>query len=679
MEIQSFIEGAWYSGKSSGTPLIHAVTGEALGAVSSEGVDFKSMLEYARKIGGPKLRALTFHQRALMLKAIAKYLMERKDELYKVSAFTGATKGDSWIDIEGGIGTFFVFSSKARRELPNAEFLTEGQAEALSKNGTFIGRHICVPLEGVAVHINAFNFPCWGMLEKLAPTFIAGMPAIVKPASATSYLAERMVRMILESGILPEGALQIVCGSLGDTFAHLNCQDVVTFTGSAETGKKLKTHPSIVDHSIRFNLEADSLNCCILGPDATPGTEEFQLFIKEVAREITVKAGQKCTAIRRSIVPDSLAGEVIEALKARLAKVTLGDPAIEGVSMGPLASKSQQEEVRAKVAEIAKAAQRVIGDPNSFEVLGGNAEKGAFFPAMVLYCEKPLDNSQPHDIEAFGPVTTIIPYASIDEAIDLARRGRGSLVGSVVTGNAQTARRFVLGLAPYHGRVLVLNKDCAKESTGHGSPMPHLIHGGPGRAGGGEEMGGIRGVMHYLQRAAIQGDPTTLAKITNEWSKGAALVQDKVHPFQKYYEELDVGQTLITHRRTVTEADIVNFAGISGDFFYAHMDDIAAKTSIFEKRVAHGYFVLSAAAGLFVHPAPGPVLANYGLEGLRFTKPVHIGDSIYARFTCKTKYPKEGEDRGVVIWDVEVFNQADETVAVYTILTLVAMAGASKV
>jgi len=675
MKIRSFAEGNWVEGSGSGAVVCHAVTGEPVGEVSSAGLNFKRMLEYGRRVGGKNLRALTFHQRALQLKALAKYLTERKDEFYKVSACTGATKLDSWIDIEGGIGTFFVYASKGRKELPNERFFAEGETEQISKNGTFLGRHLCVPLEGVVTHINAFNFPCWGMLEKLAPTLLAGMPAIVKPASLTCYLTESMVKAIIESKILPEGALQLICGSTGDLFEHLTCQDVVTFTGSAETGKKLREHPAIVQQSIRFNMEADSLNCTMLGPDAKPGTEEFTLFIKEVAREMTVKSGQKCTAIRRTIVPDDMVKDVLDALKKRLDGVKMGDPAMEGVTMGPLAGKAQVKEVLSRVAELQRAAEIVYGDPKNFSVIAADKERGAFCPSILLYCDKPFQKKEPHDIEAFGPVNTVMPYKTLDEAIELARMGKGSLVGSLFTADDSIAREVVMGAAPYHGRLMIMNRHAAKESTGHGSPLPHLVHGGPGRAGGGEEMGGIRSVLHYMQRTAIQGSPTTLGRICNDWVKGGDQVHDRIHPFRKFFEELEIGETLITHRRTVTEADIVNFAGISGDHFYAHVDEIGAKEGIFGRRVAHGYFVLSAAAGLFVDPAPGPVLANYGLEHLRFIKPVYAGDTIHVRITVKQKTSKEtpegGIPQGVVAWDVEVFNQANEGVAVYTILTLV--------
>lgn len=669
--LESLANGRWQPGSGPATDLFHAVTGAKIAELRAAHLDVGAMLRFARETGGPALRKLTFHQRAMLLKKLAGYLMERKEELYTLSALTGATKGDSWIDIEGGIGTLYVYASKGRREIPNDFVMGEGETERISKLGTFVGRHLLVPLEGVAVHINAFNFPCWGLLEKFAPTFIAGMPAIVKPASITAYLAEKLVRLIDESGLLPAGSLQLICGGVGDLFSHLTCQDFVTFTGSAKTGRMLKQQQVIIDNSIRFNLEADSLNCCILGKDAVPGTPEFELFVKEVRREMIVKAGQKCTAIRRTIVPESLLGDVVTALKTSLGEVTIGDPAKKGVMMGPLVGREQVKEVNERAAEIGSKGERVLGGTESLTIVGADPAKGAFFPITLFVSSNPFQHAEAHDVEAFGPVNTVMPYRNDEEAIELARRGRGSLVGSLFSANDETCRAIVRGLAPYHGRIVVLNADSAKESTGHGSPLPHLIHGGPGRAGGGEEMGGIRGVTHYMQRAAIQGSPSTLSTIFNEWTIGGATIQGPVHPFRKHFDELRIGETLLTGTRTVTDADVVNFAAISGDYFYVHMDEDAAKSSIFERRVAHGYFVLSAAAGLFVDPAPGPVLANYGLEKLRFVKPVYIGDTIRVRLTCKQKTPKEGEDRGVVAWDVEVFNQSDETVAVYTILTLV--------
>lgn len=675
MRLKSFAMGEWVAGDGPATDLFHAVTGEEIGEASSGGLDFKAMVEYGRTVGGPRLRAMTFHERARMLKAMALFLMSEKERFYQVSTATGATRPDSWIDIEGGIGTLFSYGSRGRREFPDETFYVDGPMEPLSKEGTFVGRHICVPLEGVAVHINAFNFPCWGMLEKLAPAFLAGVPAIVKPATVTSYLTEAMVRRMVESEILPPGALQLICGSAGDLLNHLDCQDAVAFTGSATTGRMLKETPAIVENSVRFNMEADSLNCCILGPDATPGTDEFDLFIREVAREMTAKAGQKCTAIRRTLVPMGMEGDVIEALRQRLGKVKVGDPAVEGVRMGPLASKDQVREVSEKTAILKEAGEIVYDGDGSGELVGADPGKGAFFLPTLLACKDPFRRTEPHDVEAFGPVNTVMPYQGLDEAVQLARMGRGSLCGSLFTADPKTAREVVLGLAPYHGRIMVVDRTSAGESTGHGSPLPNLIHGGPGRAGGGEEMGGVRGVLHYMQRTALQGSPSVLTGVTNQWTPGAEIRRDPVHPFRKHFEELEVGETLVTHRRTITETDVVSFAGISGDFFYAHMDDVAARESIFEKRVAHGYFVLSAAAGLFVDPAPGPVLANYGLEDLRFVKPVYIGDTIHVRLTCKQKTardkPIEGIPHGVVAWDVEVLNQDGETVALYTILTLV--------
>lgn len=678
MRLQNFTMGEWVAGTGAATPLVHAVTGEPVAEASSGGLDFKGMADYARRVGGPKLRAMTFHERARMLKAVASHLMERKEQFYALSAATGATRADSWIDIEGGIGTLFAYGSRGRREFPDQTFYLDGGVEPLSKGGTFVGRHVCVPLEGVAVHINAFNFPCWGMLEKLAPAWLAGVPAIVKPATVTSYLTEAMVREMLASGILPEGALQLICGSAGDLLTHLREQDVVAFTGSAATGRQLKQLPSLVEHAVRFNMEADSLNCSILGPDAAPGTEEFDLFIKEVVREMTVKAGQKCTAIRRTIVPAGMEGDVIKALQGRLAKVVVGDPAVEGVRMGPLASRGQVTDVGARAEELRRAGELVYGG-GDFEVRGADRARGAFFAPMLLACAEPFAHTEPHDVEAFGPVNTVMPYAGVDEAVELARLGRGSLCGSLFTADAAVARAVVLGVAPYHGRLMVVDRTSAAESTGHGSALPGLVHGGPGRAGGGEELAGVRGVLHYMQRTAVQGSPSVLTAVTGQWVHGAEQTRDRVHPFRKTFDELRVGETLVTHRRTITESDVVSFAGISGDFFYAHMDDVAARESIFEKRVAHGYFVLSAAAGLFVDPAPGPVLANYGLDSLRFVKPVYVGDTIHVRLTCKEKTAKEtpregpgaGIPQGVVAWDVEVFNQRDEPVAVYTILTLV--------
>jgi oxepin-CoA hydrolase/3-oxo-5,6-dehydrosuberyl-CoA semialdehyde dehydrogenase len=675
-QLKNYAQGQWIAGAGKGMPLYHAITGEHIYTAGSEGLDFKGMHDYARSTGGRALRKMSFHERARIIKALALFLNEKKKDLYAISAATGATKGDSWIDIDGGIGNLFVYASKGRRELPDETFLVDGQLEKISKNGTFAGHHICVPLEGVAVHINAFNFPVWGMLEKIAVNFLAGMPAIVKPASATSYLTEAAVRQIVESGILPEGALQLICGSAGDLLDHLDCQDVVTFTGSAETGKMLKRHPSIVEHSIRFNMEADSLNCSILGPDAEPGTEEFNLFVRELSREITIKAGQKCTAIRRAIVPKHLTEAVAAAVSDKLKNTVIGDPSVEGVRMGPLAHKGQVADVKAKVKQLLGACEVVYGDLDAVNVVGADSERGSFMSSMLLLCNEPFRHREPHEVEAFGPVSTLMPYANADEAVELARMGKGSLVGSVFTNDNRFAKTLVLGAASMHGRMMIVNRECAAESTGHGSPLPHLVHGGPGRAGGGEEMGGVRGVHHYMQRTALQGSPTTLSHILNVYLPGAAITEDRIHPFRKYFEELAIGETLITHKRTVTEADVVNFAGISGDFFYAHTDETSLEGSIFERRVAHGYFVISAAAGLFVDPKKGPVLANYGLDNLRFVQPVYPGDTLQVKLTCMRKTKKDKRDdqvpQGVVEWYVEVLNQRNEVVALETVLTLVA-------
>ncbi len=683
MKIKSYVTGQWLQGSGDFRDIHHAVSGEKIAEVSSSGIDFKAVHEYGRKTGGATLRKMSFHERGRMLKALAMHLHEKRKQFYPISYMSGATKKDTWVDIDGGIGTLFVFASKGRRELPDEPFFVDGNMEMLSKNGTFVGRHICVPLEGTAIHINAFNFPCWGMLEKLAPTLLAGMPAIIKPASQTCYITEAVVKEIIDSKILPEGALQLVCGGVGDLLDHVDCQDVVTLTGSATTGLKLRTLPSIVQNSVRFNMEADSLNCCILGNDATPGTAEFDLFINEIVNEMTTKTGQRCTAIRRTIVPRNCTTAVLDALRQRLDEMKIGDPAIEGVKVGPLVSRSQVDEVRKVLTLLKNDAEIAYGGDESFEIVGGDPQKGAFFPNTVLYCDQPLCNTAPHNLEAFGPVTTVMPYDSIDEAVELAKMGKGSLVGSVFTGSDAIAREVVLGTAAYHGRVHIVNRHCAKEQTGHGSPLPHMVHGGPGRAGGGEELGGIRSVMHYMQRTAIQGHPTTLTHITREWMTGAAQPEDRIHPFRKYFEEIEVGDTLTTHRRTIAEADIVNFAGISGDYFYAHTDAIAAaKHHIFKKRVAHGYFVVSAAAGLFVYPGEGPVLANYGLENLRFIEPVYIGDTIHLTLTCKRKTAKEPREdeplNGVVEWHVDVYNQESVVVATYDILTLVAMKNQPK-
>lgn len=678
-KLKSYANGEWYSSSADGKPLFNAINGSQITTISSNGLDYKGMLEYARTVGGKNLRKYTLHERARMIKALAFYLMERKDRYYEFSKWTGATKMDSWVDIEGGIGTLFTAASKVRREMIDQKFDLDGPVEQLSKEGTYVGRHIYTPLQGAAIHINAFNFPIWGMLEKMAPTICAGMPVIIKPASITAYVAEAMAHDIIESGILPEGSFQFVSGSLGDMLDHVMHQDVVTLTGSAYTGRKLKSNAAIINNSVRFNMEADSLNFSMLGHEAEPGTPEFDLFIKEVQRELTIKAGQRCTAIRRTIVPEKYAEDVIKALSTRLDKYTIGDPSVEGVKMGPLAGQDQVDDVMENLKKLLEENQIVYGDLDNFEVIGADKEKGAFFPQIVMYNDDPFNKMYSHAVEAFGPVSTVIPYRDTDEAIRIAKLGEGSLVGSIFTNDNSFATDIMMGTASYHGRLHYVNRD-AKENTGHGSPLPHMVHGGPGRAGGGEEQGGVRAVKHYMQRSAIQASPTQLMALTKEYVNGASRTEDVKHPFTKYFEELEIGDTLTTHKRTVTETDIVNFTGISWDNFYAHTDTTSLEGSIFERRVAHGYFVISAAAGLFVNPKPGPVLANYGLDELRFTMPVYAGDTIYSKLTCMSKQKKERREdddkwQGVVKWLVEVFNQEEEMVAVATILTLVERKG----
>ena len=675
--LQSYI-GGWWQGAKAATTLRSAVNGSAVAHTHAESLDFGEALDHARRTGLPALLAMDFQERAQRLKALAKYLLDHKEQLYAVSAHTGATKTDSWIDIDGGAGTLFAYASIGSNELPSGNLVHEGPAFALGKKGGFSGTHVLVPRGGVAVHINAFNFPVWGLLEKLAPSFLAGMPCIGKPASATSYLTEATMRLIVQSGILPEGSLQLVIGGTGDLLDRLEGCDVVTFTGSADTAARLRTSPRLVANSIPFNAEADSLNCAILGPDVSPDDEEFDLFVKEVVREMTVKAGQKCTAIRRAIVPAQHLDAVVEKLSARLAKTTVGDPSVEGVRMGPLASHAQQTDVAERVALLRREAELAFeGRP---EWVGEGTANGAFCAPTLLVCRKPLEVDSVHEIEAFGPVSTVMAYRDLDEALTLAAKGKGSLVASLVTHDAAVAAKAIPAMAAWHGRLHILDRESAVESTGHGSPLPSLKHGGPGRAGGGEELGGLRAVKHYLQRAAVQGSPSMLAAVTGEYVRGAKLNETGEHPFRSYFEDLKIGDSLLTHRRTVGEADIVAFGGISGDYFYMHFDEIAAKDSPFGKRIAHGYFVLSAAAGLFVSPAPGPVLANYGLDTLRFVKPVGIGDTIQARLTAKRKIDRnkvdaKGVGQGVVAWDVEVTNQLGELVASYDILTLVAKRG----
>jgi len=672
---KSYIQGQWVDGDGVETQLINAITGSVIGETSSAGFDYNAILEYGRRTGGPKLRKMTFQERGRMLKALALHLLTLKKKYYEVSAWTGATKVDSWIDIEGGIGNLFANAS-LRRQFPDLPYYVDGSAAPLSKEGTFIGHHIMVPKQGIAVHINAFNFPIWGMLEKIAVNLMAGVPTVVKPSEYTCFLTEVMVRDIIASEILPEGALQLVCGLGRGIIDHVDSEDVVTFTGSAHTGKLLKGLPHITDRSVPFNLEADSLNASVLGQKAIPGTAEFDLFIKEVTREITVKTGQKCTAIRRVIVPDNLIGEVQEGIAARLAKTVIGDPAQEGVRMGALASRIQVDRVRESVEHLSKSQEIVFGDLDNFDVVGADKSKGAFFSPILFRNDDPFNKLDVHNVEAFGPVSTIMPYKNMDEAIELARMGKGSLVSSIVTPDNREAREYVVGAASMHGRILVLNEGCAKESTGHGSPMPLLTHGGPGRAGGGEEMGGKRGILHYLQRTAIQGHPSTLTEITQQFQVGGAMPEANPHVFRQHFEELVIGDTVFTHKHTVTESDIVNFANVSGDNFYAHMDETSLAGTIFEKRVAHGYFLLSKAAGLFVDPKKGPVLLNYGIEEARFTKPVYPGATIGVRFTVKEKIDQEkrSEDdiaKGIVKFFVDIYDETGETVGLATILTMV--------
>lgn len=669
--LHSYLSGRWQAGQGAPAPLLDAATGALVAEIDATGLDMAGALDHGRR-AGVALRKLTFHQRAAMLKALGQHLMDRKDAFHALSLHTGATPRDGWVDIEGGVFTLFGYASMARRELPNGGVLVEGGVEPLAKDGSFAARHILTPLQGVAIHINAFNFPVWGMLEKLAPTFLAGMPAIVKPASQTAYLTEAVVREIVASGLLPDGALQLICGGVGDLLDHVTGQDVVTFTGSAVTGQRLRAHRAIQRESARFTMEADSLNACVLGPDAAPGTPEFDLFVKEVVREMTVKAGQKCTAIRRAFVPRAQVQAVQGALAAALAKVAVGLPADPATRMGALASLAQRAEVRARIRDLAQDAQVVVGDPDAVTVTSGDPDQGAFVNPVVLYCDRPDTARAVHDTEAFGPVATLMPYDDLDQAIALTHRGKGSLAASVFTDDPSVAQAMVLGMAPFHGRILIGNRASAASSTGHGSPLPGLVHGGPGRAGGGEELGGIRGVKHYMQRTAVQGHPRLLSAVTGRWSDGAPMAMG-VHPFRKTLRDLKIGDTVETHARTITMDDIEHFAHFTGDTFYAHMDEDAAKANpFFDGRVAHGYLVLSFAAGLFVDPAPGPVLANTGLDALRFTTPVYPGDAIRVRLTCMDITPRDGAEHGEVRWDAAVSNQKDQVVARYELLTMVA-------
>ena len=673
---ENYVCGSWTKGSGKPADLVDAITGQSFGWASSEGLNMREVLEHARVRGGHALRKMTFHERGRMLRALALYLTDRKAEYYEWSYRTGATKIDSWIDIDGGIGNLFAYAS-LRRQFPDSPHFTDGDYARLSKQGTFIGHHILVPREGVAVHINAFNFPVWGMLEKVAVNWLAGMPAVVKPATSTSFLAERVARDIIASGILPEGALQLICGSAGDLLDHLISQDVVTFTGSASTGKKLKRHDKIIDESVPFNMEADSLNACVLGPDAEPGSADFDIFIKELRKEMTVKCGQKCTAVRRIMVPAGREDVVIAALSKALSKTVIGDPRNESVRMGSLVSNAQREDVRAALKSLMINNEVVYDGNTSLEIVGADGA-GAFMAPVLLHNSNPLKNTACHDVEAFGPVATIMSYNTLEEAAQLVKLGKGSLVCSIITSSDGHAREFTLSAASHHGRILVLNESCASESTGHGSPMPLLVHGGPGRAGGGEEMGGKRGVFHYMQRTAIQGSPDAVTAITGVYQQGAKRPESEPHLFRKHFEDMEVGETVYTHKHTVTEADIANFANVSGDNFYAHMDATSLEGTIFERRVAHGYFVLSKAAGLFVDPKKGPVLLNYGIDEARFTKPVYPGMTLGVKLTVKEKISQEkkGADdiaKGIVKFWVDVFDETGETVALATILTMVKM------
>ena len=675
MLLENYVGGRWTAGEGNQTELLHAIHGQPVAYSRSGGVDFASILEYGRKKGGPALRKMTFHERGRMLKALALYLHERKEKYYPISYQTGATKADSWVDIEGGIGNLFSNAS-LRRRFPDQSFYVDGESISLSKTGKFMGHHIMVPREGIAIHINAFNFPIWGMLEKIAVNLLAGVPALVKPATMTSYVTEAMFRDIIASGILPDGAVQLLVGSAHGILDHVQSQDVVTFTGSASTGQQLKAHPKVISEAVPFNLEADSLNCSVLGEDAVPGTEEFDLFVKEVRKEMTLKCGQRCTGIRRAIVPAHLLEDVQISISKALSQTVIGDPQVEGVRMGALAGKTQVEEVRSQIEKLLKETTMVYGHLHDVTLLGADASKGAFLSPILLVNENPLSSTAVHEVEAFGPVSTLMPYHNLDEAIEISRMGKGSLVSSIATYDNKIARKFVLGAASHHGRILVFNRENGKDNTGHGSPLPMLTHGGPGRAGGGEEMGGMRGVLHYLQRCSIQGTPTTLTEITSVYQYGSDYKDPGIHPFRKYFEDLQIGETVTTHKRTITEADITNFANVSWDHFYAHTDATSLEGTIFTQRVAHGYFVLSMAAGLFVDPGKGPVILNYGLEECRFTKPVYAGMTLGVRLSVKEKLPvdpKEADEvtKGIVKFLVDVFDETGETVAIATILTMV--------
>jgi oxepin-CoA hydrolase/3-oxo-5,6-dehydrosuberyl-CoA semialdehyde dehydrogenase len=672
MPLRSYVQGSWVESSGDGVPVHDAVTGEQIATVSSDGLDMAATLAYGRAAGGAALRELNFHQRAAILKSLGGYLREHRDELYAVSARTGATLGDSKFDIDGGIGVLLSYASKGKRELPTDTVLVEGPVEPLGRGGQFVGQHVLTSLRGVAVQVNAFNFPVWGPLEKFAPAFLAGVPSVIKPATTTAFLTHRMIELAVESGLLPDGALQLVCGSVGDLFDHLTDQDLVSFTGSASTAQRLRTHPTVVSRAVRFNAEADSLNCSILGPDAVPDTPEFDLYVKQLVTEMTVKAGQKCTAIRRALVPAGLVDAVADAASARLAKVTIGSPADETVRMGALASLDQREEVRRSLKALLSVGTAAFGDPERVDVVGADAERGAFISPVLVRADD-AERAEPHEVEAFGPVSTLIGYRDTAHAIALAARGQGSLAGSIVTNDPAFAREVVLGVAPWHGRLLVLDRDDAPESTGHGSPLPVLVHGGPGRAGGGEEMGGLLGIKHHMQRTAVQASPRVLGAVTGRWVRGSARSDDGVHPFRKSLAELKVGDSLTAGPRLVTSTDVAHFAEFTGDRFYAHTDAEAASANpFFDGIVAHGYLVVSLAAGLFVDPEPGPVLANYGIDDLRFLTPVYPGDELTVTLTCKAITARGDSAHGEVRWDAEITKQDNSVAAQYDVLTMVA-------
>lgn len=678
--LPSYLQGRWWTPATDAAGMLvrDASTGEPVCRVSTDGIDLGAVLEYARTAGQKSLGALTFHQRAVLLKQFAQVLTERKQELYDLSKRAGATERDSLNDVDGGIGVLFTYSSKGRRELPNGRVYLDGPVEVLSKDGSFLGRHVYTRLPGVAVQINAFNFPMWGALEKFAPAFLAGVPSVVKPATPTAYVAEAWVRILVETGLLPDGSLQLVSGGVPGLFDHLRLGDLVGFTGSASTAERLRAHESVQTGGVRFTSETDSINASVLGPDAVPGTPEFDAYVRQFMVELTTKAGQKCTAIRRAIVPAGQVDALVDALRAKIAeRVVLGDPHAPSVTMGPLVSLEQRDEVLRSVAALeAEGGRLLLGSTEPPTVVRANgttgvAEEGAFVEPILIGF---TDAAAPavHHVEAFGPVASVLPYDTVDEAADLVSLGGGSLVTSVATNDPAVATTLLSRTGAYNGRILFLDRDDARTSTGHGAPVPHLVHGGPGRAGGGEELGGIRAVLHHMQRTAVQGSPEMLTALTGVWHQGAASRSD-LHPFRKSLAELAIGDQIMSESRTVTLDDIETFANFTGDLFYAHMDEEAAAANpFFPGRVAHGYLLVSWAAGLFVDPEPGPVLANYGLENLRFVTPVSPGDQIRVVLTAKQITPRETDEYGEVRWDAVIRNQDDELVASYDVLTLVA-------